>query len=121
MCKRTTKCVVMLILCLSLQSLALSVEFAGGTGEPIPTPTIDWLAGAGTPEDPYKIETVDQLKLIGTANVLWDKHFVLNADLDCSSEEFDRIGVCPGTGFNGVFDGANHRLMNLTLGSDVPR
>jgi len=111
----------MLILCLSLQSLALSVEFAGGTGEPIPTPTIDWLAGAGTPEDPYKIETVDQLKLIGTANVLWDKHFVLNADLDCSSEEFDRIGVCPGTGFNGVFDGANHRLMNLTLGSDVPR
>ncbi len=93
----------------------------GTSGEPIPVPSIDWLAGAGTPEDPYQIETVDQLKLIGIANVLWDKHFVLMADLDCSGEEFDRIGVCPGTGFGGNFNGTYHCIMNLTLGSDVPR
>jgi len=93
----------------------------GTTGDPIPAPTIDWFAGTGTLEDPYQIETVDQLKLISIANILWDKHFILTADLDCSSEEFDRIGVCPGTGFSGSFDGTYHCIKNLTLGSDVPR
>ncbi len=93
----------------------------GILGEPIPVPTIDWLAGDGTPEDPYRIETVEQLKLIGTANVLWDKHFVLTADLECDGVQFDRIGVCPGTGFSGSFDGAYYHISNLTLGSGISR
>jgi hypothetical protein len=93
----------------------------GTPGEPIPVPTIDWLVGDGTPGDPYRIETVEQLQLIGTANVLWDKHFVLTTNLDCDGVQFERIGVCPGMGFSGDFNGANHRLSNLTLGSGTPR
>ena len=89
-------------------------------GEPIPVPIIGRFSGSGTSENPYQIETVEQLRLIGTANVLWDKHFVLTTDLDCSGVQFERIGACPGTGFSGDFDGAYYHISNLTLGSDIP-
>ncbi|MBL7186514.1 MAG: hypothetical protein ISS70_09320 [Phycisphaerae bacterium] len=97
------------------------LAWEGSPGQPIPTPTMDWLAGSGTPEAPYLIETVDQLKLIGIASILWDKHFALTSNLDCGGVQLERIGVCPGTGFSGDFDGANHRITNLTLGSNSSR
>ena len=95
------------------------LAWEGTTGEPIAVPTIDWLAGTGAPDAPYEIQTVDQLRLLGVASVLWDKHFVLTADLDCSGVQLDRIGVCPGTEFSGRFDGANHSITNLALGSET--
>jgi hypothetical protein len=42
------------------------------------------------------------------------------ADLDCTGVQFERIGVCPGTGFSGHFDGAYHSITNLILGSEAP-
>ncbi|MHC4567738.1 MAG: GLUG motif-containing protein [Planctomycetota bacterium] len=91
----------------------------GTSGEPIPAPSIDWLSGGGTRESPHEIGTVEQLKLLSIASVLWDEHFVLTADLDCTGNEFGRIGICPGTGFGGNFDGAYHRIANLNLGPDA--
>jgi hypothetical protein len=89
-------------------------------GKSIPVPTIDWLAGTGTPETPYEISTPDQFALLGAASILWDSHFVLTADLDCTGVQFKRIGACPGTGFRGHFDGAYHEVVNLSIGSDAP-
>ena len=48
-------------------SLASAVEFAGGTGEP---------------NDPYQIATAEQLIGISSDPNLFDKHFVLTADID---------------------------------------
>jgi hypothetical protein len=93
------------------------LAWEGTAGAPIPVPIIDWLVGAGTVEAPYEIETIDQLSFLSAANTLWDKHFILTSDLDCSGVEFGRIGVSQGTGFSGHFDGAYHIIRNLNLGS----
>jgi hypothetical protein len=52
----------------------------GQSGQTIP-PSLDWLTGSGTTADPYRIATVQQF-LLGTASILWDKHFLLTADID---------------------------------------
>jgi hypothetical protein len=51
-------------------------------GQIIPEPVIDWLAGQGTAETPYRIHTADQLSLLSQASILWDSHFVLAADIN---------------------------------------
>ncbi|MHC4119779.1 MAG: GLUG motif-containing protein [Planctomycetota bacterium] len=87
-------------------------------GQAIPEPNIDWFDGSGTEEDPFIIATADQLALLGTASILWDKSFILISDLDLSGISILRIGVCSGTDFTGIFDGDNHVVSNLTIGSD---
>ena len=89
------------------------------TGQNIPEPNIDWFDGSGTNEDPYIIATADQLALIGTASILWDKSFILISDLDLSDINISRIGVCGGTDFTGIFDGDNHVISNLNMDSDL--
>ena len=67
MCKITMKCGMILIVCLSLQTLVLSADFAGGTGEP---------------NDPYQVATAEQLISIGLDYELLQKHYVLIEDID---------------------------------------
>ena len=69
MCLKTTKLWIILMMCLTLQSSALSVEFAGGTGEF---------------NDPYLIYTAGQMNAIGAEPNNWDKHFTLMANIDLS-------------------------------------
>ena len=69
MCKTTMKPWIILMVCLTLQSSALSVEFAGGTG---------------VLNDPYLINTTEQMNTIGAEPNDWDKHFKLMADIDLS-------------------------------------
>jgi hypothetical protein len=106
---------IILILCLILQSSALSVEFAGGTGEP---------------NDPYQIATAEQLIAIGSDSNLLDKSFVLVADIDLdpnlpggrifkdaliAQDENDGVGGHTGSSFNGFFDGQGHTIANLHI------
>ena len=49
------------------------LAWEGTPGQIIPKPDIDWLAGGGLRHDPYRIETADQLILLGKASILWDK------------------------------------------------
>ena len=83
----------------------------------VPEPTIDWLEGAGIAQTPYQIGTVDQLILLGKASILWDKHFILDVDIDLDPN-------LPGRGvleqaliraFTGVFDGNDHTISHLTI------
>ena len=94
------------------------LAWEGSPGQAVGEPVIDWLAGSGTEEDPYQIATADQLALVGTASVLWDKALVLTADLDVNGIEVRRIGISPGSEFRGSFDGRGHTIRNLTMDAD---
>jgi len=81
-------------------------------GGPIPAPVFDWFKGSGTQEDPYLIETVDQLERIGNYTIIPNKCFRLDADLDLSGRVYQSslIGA-----FNGRLQGSGHRISNLFL------
>jgi hypothetical protein len=91
------------------------LAWEGTPGAPIPTPNIDWFEGTGAPDDPYLVATGEQLALMGTASVLWDKEFVLTRDVVVAGLDVLRIGLCPGTDFTGTFDGAGHAVRGLAM------
>jgi The GLUG motif len=97
------------------------LAWEGTSGQVISETVIDWFFGSGTPEDPYQISAADQLALIGTASILWDKHFVLANDLDLAGIDHHPIGVCRGTGFEGNFDGRGHIVSGLTVEETLVR
>lgn len=81
--------------------------------------------GSGTPVDPYRIYTAQQMNEIGANPGDWDKQFKLMADVDLSAytgKTFNIIGR--GTPFepvsnpfSGVFDGNGHTISNFTYTS----
>ena len=85
-------------------------------------------AGAGTAENPYKIQNVDDLKLLAenvNSGVTYkDKHFKLTADIDLKNEEWTPIGTKVYVGefgqsesryFQGTFDGNGHQITKLKI------
>jgi hypothetical protein len=95
----------------------LAWENAGG--EYIPEPVIE-LTGSGTQQDPYQIQTVDDLQVMGLGSVLWDKHYILTADLDLTAVSLNRIGYDLSNSFKGVFDGNSYVICNLSLNLPYP-
>ncbi|HNS19660.1 MAG TPA: PASTA domain-containing protein [Sedimentisphaerales bacterium] len=103
-------CAVVVLCCTSALS---GVEFAGGTGEP---------------NDPYQIATAEQLISLGSDPNLFDKHFILIADIDLDpnlpgGRVFDGPVVAGGQewpdvvdpNFVGTVDGRGFRVRNLTI------
>ena len=81
----------------------------------------DFLTGAGTASRPFTIQTADDLQAIGLFPCEWDKHFVLEADIDMSEytgSDFNVIGAIGAFPFSGVFDGKGHTIMNFQYVSD---
>ena len=76
------------------------------------------LEGSGTAEDPYLINSLDELKLFRdkvNAGTTYDNQFVkLTADIDLNSEEWTPIGNSTNK-FLGAFDGDNHTISNLVV------
>ncbi len=94
------------------------LAWEGTVGQIIPTePVIDWLDGQGTKEDPYRIDTAEQLILLSRASVLWDRHFVLGADIDLDPNLPDGrvFSQAVFQSFSGVFDGNGHMILHLTI------
>jgi hypothetical protein len=104
-----------LVLYLLFRSTALSVEFAGGTGEP---------------NDPYQIATAEQLISIGLDGDFQQKHYILIEDIDLdpnlpdgriftnaliSRDESDSPDIVHYTPFLGVLDGQDHTIANLHI------
>ena len=87
-------------------------------GIPLPAQVLsDFIPGAGTTDDPYRISTPQQLNIIGLYPEQWDKVFILENDIDLSEFtgiEFNRIGVSGNKCFSGTFDGNEHIIRNLT-------
>ncbi|MHC4328422.1 MAG: GLUG motif-containing protein [Planctomycetota bacterium] len=112
--KRISGAITFLITIFSL-SLPAYAKYSGGTGEP---------------NDPYQIATAEDLMLLGETPEDYDKHFILTADIDLDPnlpgrKAFDRAVIAPdmndvekrfqGIMFNGVFDGNDHIISNLTI------
>jgi len=95
--------------------------------------TVDVIAsgfagGTGTKNDPYLIETKDQLDNV--RNYL-DAHFKMIADIEFTDADFaeggdfynngkgwEPIGISESTAFTGVFDGNGHVIKNLYINKD---
>ena len=93
------------------------LAWEGTPGQVIPMPDIDWMEGKGTPAEPYYIDTATQLILLGKASVLWDRHYVLGADIDLGPNLPDRKlfaqAVIPK--FSGVLEGGGHTISHMTM------
>jgi hypothetical protein len=93
------------------------LAWEGTPGQIIPDPAIDWLEGTGAVENPYQIDTAEQLILLGKASILWEKHFVLDGDIDLDPNlpagQVFAQAVIPA--FSGVFDGNGHTISHLTI------
>jgi hypothetical protein len=79
--------------------------------------------GLGTADDPYRIaKAVDLLTLAADAND-YNKCFILTADINLASYSFTTALIAPrgGPAFAGVFDGALHKISNLTINTNGAR
>jgi GLUG motif-containing protein len=99
----------------------------------VPSLAAQFAGGSGTPDDPYQIATAEQLCSIGADPNLLDKHYVLLKDIDLDPNlpgrrVFDRAVIAPDMrdqgaskriDFTGGFDGAHHRISNLTIRADT--
>ncbi len=96
------------------------LAWEGLPGDIIPEPDVDWFEERGTADNPYRIDTAEQLMLLTRASALWDKHFVLGTDIDLdpnlpAGQVFTRA-VIPT--FNGFLDGKGHKISHLTIMGD---
>jgi len=96
------------------------LAWEGTAGQIIPEPIVDWLSGQGTEEEPYRIDSADQLILLTRASGLWDKHFILGADIDLDPNLQGRRVFSQAViqVFSGVFDGNDHTISHLTISGD---
>jgi hypothetical protein len=81
-----------------------------------------YAGGNGTPEDPFLINTSEQLNSIGLVKCHQDKNFKLISDIDMSGIEgdaFNSIGPSHRNSFTGTFDGDNFDITNLTSDIDA--
>jgi len=79
--------------------------------------------GAGTENDPYQIETLDNLLWLSTTEAVWDScYFLQTADIDASDTEswnegagFSPIGLSNHNSFKGAYNGGDHIIYNLYI------
>jgi len=93
--------------------------------EPCVDPDSKYGGGTGEPNDPYLIDTAEQLNAIGAEPNDWDKNFKLMDDIDLSDYSYDRAVIAPDTNdvndgfqgipFTGIFDCNDHTISNLTI------
>lgn len=110
----------------SALSVAASKALVGDTsGYDAADPSSIFDGGTGTKEDPYRIATADQLRAFAAA-VNEDEHFegeyiVLTADIILTGTQWMPVGSGGAHYFAGIFDGQNHRIYGMTIGSsDAP-
>ncbi len=75
--------------------------------------------GDGTPNNPYQIADVNNLLQLGADVNNYDKCFILTADINLAGITFNDAVIAPGDyyspAFTGSFDGAGHKISNLTI------
>jgi hypothetical protein len=87
--------------------------------EKLPSPP--YSGGSGVREDPFRISSIADWRMLINAPADWRKQFVLTADIDFGGAEITPVAptlVSPGfqgTAFTGQFDGNNHVLRNFVI------
>ncbi|MBN1362547.1 MAG: hypothetical protein JW993_18260 [Sedimentisphaerales bacterium] len=92
-----------------------------GPGEPIEADPNRYSGGAGEPNDPYRIGSLNDLIDVGNHPADWDRCFLLTSDIDLAEvdpNDLHPIGV-HGVPFSGVFDGNDHTISNFTCVADT--
>ena len=97
------------------------------TGQELPS-VEPWSQGSGTAEDPYLIDSAEQLRYLGlmvnNGEDYSGKYFRQAEDIDLSGENWKPIGkyVSSSTpndarnrAFSGIYDGGGHTIANLTI------
>jgi len=84
--------------------------------------------GEGTEDSPFLIYTAEELNMIGSLRLSWNRHFKLMADIDLSGfdgkegrptfniiapDVFPSTSEFQGYPFSGVFDGSSHMISNF--------
>lgn len=72
------------------------------------------LDGQGTPGDPYKIRTVADWQRVMNAPTVWNKHFILMADLDMQGIAMTPLGSADDP-FTGSLDGNGRTVVNVVM------
>jgi hypothetical protein len=93
------------------------LAWEGTAGQIIPEPIIDWLDGRGTEQEPYRVDTADQLIILSRASAFWDEHLILGDDINLDPnlpgrQVFSQAVI---RDFSGVFDGNGHTISHLTI------
>ncbi|HPS54534.1 MAG TPA: GLUG motif-containing protein [Sedimentisphaerales bacterium] len=85
-------------------------------GEIISEPIVEML-GEGTPEAPWIIETKDDFMQVCSGSFFWNKHYILNTNIDLSGEVYIQalLGYDMNNSFKGNLDGNGHIIQNLTI------
>lgn len=78
-------------------------------GSPLTDPVITF-SGSGTAQDPYLLQTPNDILQICKGSIFWDKHFRMENNINLSGTEIKPIGYGRYNSFNGVFDGDGFKL-----------
>jgi hypothetical protein len=84
-------------------------------GDPLIDPQRTYGGGTGEPNDPYLIDTPEQLISISFYRADFSKHFLFTADLDFNSIDLNEF--VPLT-INGTLDGGGHHILNFRYLAD---
>lgn len=80
-------------------------------------PSFDaYVEGTGDANDPFVIETADELTKVGRFRSTWDRHLALGSDIDMGPldpNDYAPIGTLY-LPFTGIFDGCGHTIRNFT-------
>ncbi len=84
----------------------------------------EWFNGNGTSTEPYIISNASDLAglsvLVNKGNDFSGKYIRLEDDIDLSGKQWMPIGNS-NNNFRGIFDGNNHIIKNLTIGSEIEK
>ncbi len=81
------------------------------------------LDGSGTEGDPWRIESLDDFNDFAADANYWDDYTRLETDVNLAGRVYERAVIGDryyddgyiGTAFSGVFDGNDHKILNLTI------
>ena len=83
------------------------------------------LDGSGTEQDPWRIESLDDFNDFAADPNFWDDYTRLETDVNLAGLTYSTAVIAPdtdnsnygfdGTPFTGVFDGNDHKIINLTI------
>ncbi len=103
----------------TLEILFAKAESGDTSGYGEADPSI-FAGGTGTKADPYQISTAAQLRAFAAAVNIDEsfegKYIVLTCDIDLKGIDWTPAGV-GGNVFTGTFDGRNHVIRNMTIGT----
>ena len=79
--------------------------------------------GSGTQEDPWRIQSLDDFNDFASDANYWDDYTRLETDVNLAGRVYERAVIGDryyddgyiGTAFSGVFDGNDHKILNLTI------